>query len=54
MIEPPEQHRFWSVVHATMDTIPGIIFESFFLKLMLGGFEINAKLLDEGFESGRI
>ena len=37
-----------------MNTVPGVFLEPFHLKNMLGALEISAKLLDEGFESGRI
>lgn len=43
-----------SIIHALMNTLPVFILKSFFSKLMLGGLEICAEILDEGFESERI
>jgi len=37
-----------------MGTVPGLILASFHLTKMLCGLEISAKILDEGFELGRI
>ena len=54
MIEPPEENRIRSIIHASVDAVPGVVLESLLLKLPLSGFEISAKLLDEGFESCRI
>ena len=54
MIKSSEQYYFWSIIHAAVLALPGIILESLLLKKMLRGLEIDAKLLDEGFESGRI
>ena len=54
MIEPPEQYRFWSVIHAAMDTVSWVILVPFLLEEMLSAPEVRAKLQDKGFESGRI
>lgn len=37
-----------------MNAVFWIILESFFLAEMLCAFEVSTKILDEGFESGRI
>jgi hypothetical protein len=54
MMEPPEQYRFWSVIHASVLALPGVIFAPFLLKEMLSAPEVSTEIQNERLESGRI
>jgi len=54
MIEPPEQYRFWSIIHPSMNAVLGVILAPFLLTEMLSAPEVCAKLQDEALETGRI
>ena len=54
MMEPPEQYWFWSVMHASVLAVPGVILASLLLKKVLRAPEICTKIHDEAPESGRI